>query len=395
MGNICCYTQDREVDSAEDGEPPPKILDGSETIKFTVHNFKERNHKWGEYIESPVLRAHGYDWRIRIYPRGDKRSLEEKELVSVFISYEGCEQQVTAQYLLSIKSGWDSGVPWGSRAQTYKLQRGGGWVLKKRKKIIQNNLEDDGSLVVAFEIWIAEKSKRVWYPKRLERQDHLIKLYREDASDVSFVVEDSMYGAHKAILSLQATKLYELAKEWEGDRPIPINSMRGDIFKMILDYIYTVGTPKLKNLDDTKDLLIASDCYECLQLKLYVESVMVDKFLEPENAADLLLFGDSHSCALLKEAAVNLFVGNMKAFKNAEAWSKIEESLKLMTELVQALTDKPKTHNGTTIDRMTVARLRKELEKASLALDGSRKILVNRLKTHRETKNEAKKQRIT
>ena len=385
-------SRQRTVDSTEDGEPPPKLLNDIETIKFTIHNFKERNHKRKEYIESPVLRAHGYDWRVVVYPRGDIKSRKEKEFVSVYLCFEGCEQQVTAQYLLRLKSG----LSWNSGVYTYEREiptDGIGCAkFEEREDIIRNHLEDDGSLVLAFDIRIAEKSKRVWYPKRLERQDYWIKLYQKDSSDtcdVSFVVADSVYGAHTAILSLQATKLYELAKEWEDDRPIPINSMRDEIFKMMLDYIYTVGTPKLENLVDAKELLIASDRYECLQLKLYVESVIVDKFLTPENAAELLLFGDAQSCALLKEAAMNLFVVDMETFKNAEAWSKIEESLKLMKELVQGLSDRKNT------DRVTVASLREELEEASLALDGSREILVNRLKKHQETESGAKKQRTT
>lgn len=161
--------------------------------------------------------------------------------------------------------------------------------------------------------------------------------------------------------------------------------MRGEIFKSILDFVYTGKTPEIEKEGIASELLVAADCYHCVHLKLYVESILVDKFLTAGNAAALLIFADSHSCALLKEASTNLFVTDTETVQNAEAWSKVRESRRLLEELLNSLvrSNKPK-NNSSEIDQMDVTTLRKELGTANLELDGSRELLVDRLKTHRQ-----------
>ena len=97
--------------------------------------------------------------------------------------------------------------------------------------------------------------------------------------------------------------------------------MRGEIFKSILDFVYTVKTPEIESEAIVIELLVAADRYDCVHLKPFVKSVLVDKFLKAGNAADLLIFADSHSCALLKEAATDLFVTDTETVQNVDAWS--------------------------------------------------------------------------
>ena len=56
----------------------------------------------------------------------------------------------------------------------------------------------------------------------------------------------------------------------------------------MLDFAYGVKTPDIKNKNVAIELLIAADCYECIHLKLHVESVITDRFVNYENAAELL-----------------------------------------------------------------------------------------------------------
>jgi hypothetical protein len=232
------------------------------------------------------------------------------------------------------------------------------------------------------------RKKRVRYPKDLQQQDIWVKLYQDassEASDVVFSVGETTYQVHKIILSLRAKNLYEIAEESDNDSPIPIHSMTGEIFKSFLDFVYLVKTSEIESEAIATELLLAADRYDCVHLKLYVESILVDKFLKAGNAAALLIFADSHSCALLKEASTNLFVTDTETVQNAEAWSKVRESRRLLEELLNSLvrSNKPK-NNSSEIDQMDVTTLRKELGTANLELDGSRELLVDRLKTHRQ-----------
>ena len=262
--------------------------------------------------------------------------------------------------------------------------------LKKSK--LEEYLEKDGSLVIEVDIQrvLPIQHPSIWYPKKLERQDILAILYQDASSetaDVAFSVKNKLFHAHKNILSLRCKKLYEIAKEWEDNEPVVINSTKEEIFKSILDFAYTVKEPEIENKDYATELLVAADFYDCVHLKLYVESFIVDKFLTHANAAELFLFADSYSCALLKEAATNLFVTDAPAVKKGEAWTKIKESNRFLSELLEAFTcpdEAEKDDCPKKFEYVDIAGLREELEYANLELDGSREVLLERLKTYRE-----------
>jgi len=137
-------------------------------------------------------------------------------------------------------------------------------------------------------------------------------------------------------------------------------------------------------MNKVTEFLIAADCYSCVDLKLYVESILVDKYLAGGNAAELLILADSHSCALLKEAATKTFVADPEAAKQADGWSNVKESNGLLTELLDAATSSKKESKGDDVDQLSVSALRMELDEANLELDWSREILISRLKSHRQ-----------
>jgi hypothetical protein len=200
-------------------------------------------------------------------------------------------------------------------------------------------------------------------------------------------VGGTIYQVHKNILSLRSKKLYEIAEESDNVAPIPISSVESSIFKSVLDFAYNVKVPEIANEGKAVELLVAADRFDCSHLKLYVESIIVDKFLTGQNAAEMFVFADSYSCALLKEEATNEFVTDPDIVKKADSWSKIEESTRLLSELLDSLSrfHGPKlTNNEDDVDRMDVVTLREQLREANLELDGSREVLVERLKAHRQ-----------
>ena len=86
----------------------------------------------------------------------------------------------------------------------------------KREGVLSNYLEEDGSLlVIEVDLQITVDSKRVWYPKKHNQEEPLMKLYSSPDSfaDVIFTVCGTDYPAHMTILSLCAKALYEVYKE--------------------------------------------------------------------------------------------------------------------------------------------------------------------------------------
>jgi len=160
-----------------------------------------------------------------------------------------------------------------------------------------------------------------------------------------------------------------------------------------MNFIYTGNEPKLN--DDTeiaKSILVQADRFGCTDVKLCMESVLIQQFLAPSTAAELLLFADSDSCALLKEASMNTYAENSRAVMNSQDdWTKLMESRKLLSELLVYVADGRKQYssvvkggNGTLedADNLDVTSLRERLEKANLEIDGSREMLVERWKEH-------------
>jgi hypothetical protein len=165
-----------------------------------------------------------------------------------------------------------------------------------------------------------------------------------------------------------------------------------EIFRTMVRYIYTEEWPTMTKLDfkAAKALLITANRFGCSRLKLYVESVLVDKFLNEHNAADLLLLGDSHHCALLKEAAMKLLCQSRCSgvvVRHMEGWQRVKESAKLLEELFffSATAGAQHAYSGDDDDNDTngqsIAELRDRLLKRGRDdVDGSREMLVKRLK---------------
>ena len=165
----------------------------------------------------------------------------------------------------------------------------------------------------------------------------------------------------------------------------------------------------MKDETTATKFLLAADRLDCTDLKLYAESTITDKFLNASNAAHWLILGDSHSCALLKEASMKLYKSDANSVMESddESWRKIVESNRLVVELLKFCTvtkklpppvgtaavsssssttnNKRKRKNNShidTVDHLDVTSLREQLLEANLEIDGSREILVDRLKEH-------------
>lgn len=362
--------------------------------KLKISNFKTNSCQRGQCIYTDSVTSKGCKWWLRVYPKGSSDSSTKTEFISWYVNCDtSSRKEVIAKAFIRIGN--------EKRYLSPSVFKPGSllWGFDdsiERATILQNNLEEDGSLPITFYIHIVDD----WYPKDIESSNYLQKLYKNlssENSDVTFLVEGKLYEAHKIILSILAKGLYDIAKESHTNDPIPIEAVKSHTFESILMYAYTEYTDIMpRNEEKARCLLVAADRFECLQLKLHIEYFIADNFLKAENAAEFFIFADAYSCAFLKEAASNLFVTDMEIAKGAEAWSQVKESDRLMEELLVSLSRAAKSvqdKDSKDVDQMSVNNILQELETADLELDGTREILVNRLKAHRESQQGAKKQR--
>jgi BTB/POZ domain len=171
------------------------------------------------------------------------------------------------------------------------------------------------------------------------------------------------------------------------DQTISLPDVDADSFRSMVRWIYTgdwSSSSAISNANEGKSLLTTADRFGCNRLKLWVESFMVETFLDESNAADLLLLGESHTCALLKEAAMKICKYNANAVIITEGWKRVVESNALMAELFSAVAtgNSQQTTSGDATDLagQSVAELRDRLLKRGRDVDGSREMLVKRLK---------------
>ena len=349
------------VDSFSLGVPPKDAKRCVETITFIIHDFDTKMKEKAAFVSSTLF-AHGCRWKISYF----------NEVHFASIKLHSLEKYVDASFTLRLKY-----LPSERRRKKFSIKDNA-----EAFEEIVCILEEDRSLTIAFAIELHSKSpsNRAWYPKKLQPQSILVDLYNDAASetaDVVFSIGATEYYAHKSILALRCKKLYEIAIGYGENVPIPIENTSEMVFKCILEFVYTVKLPTLTTRDLAKEVLIAADFYECIQLKLYVESVIVDKFLVPENAAELLLFADSYSCALLKEKTTKRLVKDPSNLKKAKEWSIIKDSPSLLLECFEAVT----SEHGYESD---IAGLRDSCQKQNLEVDGSRQVLTERLQKKRK-----------
>ena len=269
------------------GRSPRKLKKEIQTMKFRVHDFANLRENRGVFLLTPTIRLYGYNWRLKLYPKGDASSSKETEYLSCFLDRvrrgnndEGPFAKFT--FMCNENKCRSSAIE--------DFTKGRGWKnYLTRKDVLEKYLDEDGTLVISVDLQLAvdKKDEDVWYPEPLQEELSLVQLYHnsESTSDVSFDVDGTIFHAHKNILPLRAAALLELTKNNSNNNNnnnngdgygnvISISDMESNTFERILKHVYTVKTtPKVEYDEDTATkLLIAADRLGCTTLKLYIES---------------------------------------------------------------------------------------------------------------------------
>lgn len=253
----------------------------------------------------------------------------------------------------------------------------------------------------------------------------------DETSNVSFTVGNPLthivrvFKAHKCILAIRLRVLYEMVPNHDDDndenksKMIVLSDVDPALFEIMLKFAYTEIKPRIFTIHDAKSILMFADRFGCTGLKIYCEFVLTIN-LNESNASELLVFADCHSCALLKEGTMDEYVMNPSAvMKGGDSgdenvsvseveeekddeevetnicsttnyWSQILESPKLLAELLQYTSidakkqryEPPNTIPHINFDHLDVTSAHEWLRSYGLSIDGSREVLINRLKEH-------------
>ena len=182
------------------GSPPKRLKEDVEKMRFKIHNFASLQKSRDESVSTPSIQAHGYSWKLQVYPRGDLTSTKAVEYVSVYLQYveDINKEKPSVDFNIRCNNmcGNSSGI------YTFKDGRvlNGFKNYLKRDDVLENYLGEDGTLVVDVDLKITVKKEDTWYPALSPPNDLLTKMYElsdETTSDVIFDVEGKEYRAHK------------------------------------------------------------------------------------------------------------------------------------------------------------------------------------------------------
>lgn len=392
--NICCATA-----------MTPTILSDKIILRFRIHDFVYLSQRWGEYVTSSKLQAHGQEWLLRVYPRGCSQTSKDDNVVSAYLLRVGGKQnRIDAKCSIHKRefARFLDEEDVLNKHYTFVGGRGsnqqdeGPYCIFSRKSILNHDkdyLNEEGALVLDVAIQIYSKAPpAIWYPPLKETPGWLQTMMDSAKfSDVSVTISETEFKLHRFILDIRAPALCELCLE--PFEPVELEDVDPGTFRSFVRFIYSNEPPSLDSFEEAKAVLLLADRFNCQDLKLFAESSITDKYLKSSNAVELFLFGHAHSCALLKESAMMLCSNNATAVARSEGWKLLKQSPELLSELFLVSHTMPRSMSAHKDDfeRMPVADLRDELLKRKREVDGSREMLIKRLKSETSSTTDAPK----
>jgi hypothetical protein len=188
--------------------------DKAARIRVHISDFRNRKEKRGEYFETETMMAHGYPWKIRIYPRGRIRSgsdnvADNVKWVSCFLicasdAHDRKEFPVDAKAIFRVNNSYEVTVPMDGEDKGIS-----NW-------LHWNDACKEEVLTIEIDISVDKQRKSIWYPTKARKDTSDWKFRKlhssSKSSDVTFIVgtKQRKFNCHKCILEMSSPYLYGL-----------------------------------------------------------------------------------------------------------------------------------------------------------------------------------------
>lgn len=363
-------------------EGRPTTLSEKRSIAWRFCAFADMPQKNGERFRSKSLECHGFSWYLALYPRGNRTSTDGEEFVSVYLcKKKGGGKAVKAEFSFRLGSSVRINTI-SVNFENAKTGHGCPEIVKRDKAL---TLLTNGDLLIEVDLQVHVDSAQPLLPKYNFPRAMLDLLQSGKRSDVTYIVGGTEFRAHLCVLDTGAPILAELADDAESGENIIIENVDHAMFKALLECVYGADPPPLGVMKrDARGVLDVADRFGCVNLKLYAESWLVESDLNKSTAAELLLLAEAKSCALLKESAMKVIKANAKSVMASPGWEDVMKSTTLTAEIMEAaLVPQSFVAGGDDdVEKMDVTTLRRKLQEEDLSEDGTRKMLVDRIKGH-------------
>ncbi|KAF8660275.1 hypothetical protein HU200_057842 [Digitaria exilis] len=253
-------------------------------------------------FESSPFRVGGHAWRIGYYPRGT--TWGNSDFISLYLVLDDIvdDEAMLAQFTLSLLDQEKNPVSCSTtHMNNFSEHRVFGYDRFIKREILERPeyLKDD-SFTIRVQIHVVNETPSVLVPPP-DIQQHIGSLLLSmEGGDVEFRVAGEAFVAHRLVLAARSpifnAELYGPMKEGIVANTIQIDDMEAQVFKAMLDFIYTDSWPEMEQED---------------------ESAMAQHLLVA--AAVILALAEMHSCSALKEACFNFLSSSTSLLEIMEA----------------------------------------------------------------------------
>jgi speckle-type POZ protein len=294
----------------------------------------------GKRIRSETICVGGLDWRISCYPNGYSWKYEGSH-ISLFIEHEShrdTEEKALIKVEASILD--QAGMPCYTRtipeicaySYMYRPFSGGiGWngFISHKDLDEEKHLKDDCLTILCDLSVVTEECKEValppeptvWAPAPWPSDFHgqLVEaIWNKEKPDVTIEVGGETFVAHRWMLEARSPVLKE---DLSLTSDLRVNDMDAEVFKTLLQFIYTDSPPLVEAATRAEKLIVAADRYRLDKLKLVCEEALCGH-VGMDSVVATLVLAERHSCPVLREACIRFLSspGNLEAVVAADGF---------------------------------------------------------------------------
>ena len=313
-------------------------------IVFEIPQFQELSSEPGKAIISPIFTFSGdmnsqLKLFLHIYPGGDTK--ESEGHLSIFLHSEA-ETQSKYSYHVEIairgvngtkfrKYGFENKLPFPT-GMGYRKYVSRDYLFQEAEKLMP---EDKLTIWCRIEerSRLAKAGNQCKLSKLKVGQDLKFLLEDQSTSDVKLLVNNTVFHAHKAILSARSPVFTSIFKihGFGNAKTVLLPDLDSESFPEFLRFIYTGQIEKLEQF--VEQLLFIAVKYKIEDLKVLCLHEMINK-LTTENAIDFLIKSQQYSATLLKNECIEFINSNSAEVIKMSEWTDlIKNHPDLITEL--------------------------------------------------------------
>ncbi|RLN04383.1 hypothetical protein C2845_PM13G23000 [Panicum miliaceum] len=285
-----------------------------------------------DVVLSDLISVGGHVWRVSCYPRRD--DADRSYTVNLYLhDLFGESKNITAIFEAFLVGRDGAPSPSPSHAQRCvhvyspgaSIPPGTGFRSFVIEAALNSDYVKDGCVTFMIGVIVPRERGRLAAAAAVPPSDvgdHLGGLLdRAEGSDVSFLVGDEEFPAHRAVLAVAARSPVFRAQLLGSmadakSRRITMHDVKPATFRILLRFMYTDRLPPDEELGSSsaaellslfQDLLAAADMYQLDRMKLMCAH-RVFEFVSAESVAEVLGCAETHSCPELNNWCLEFIV---------------------------------------------------------------------------------------